>query len=93
MPYKIKQYTYDVAKKLNVIIKPSTRAGKKIDVYDSNGDYLLSVGAIAYNDYPTYIETHGKKYADERRRLFLVRHGSNIMKRGSPAWYAAKLLW
>ena len=33
MPYSIKQYTYDQAKKLGVQVKPSTVKSKKIDVY------------------------------------------------------------
>ena len=33
MKYRIKKYSYNQAKKLGVVIKPSTNKGKKIDVY------------------------------------------------------------
>ena len=46
--------------------------GKKIDVF-KNGKKIASVGAIGYNAYPTYKEKKGKKYADERRRLYKIR--------------------
>lgn len=34
--YKITNYSYDKAKKLNVIIKPSSRKNKKIDIFNSS---------------------------------------------------------
>ena len=39
--YKIKKYSYDQAKKLNVSIKPSTNKNKKIDVY-KNSEIVVS---------------------------------------------------
>ena len=33
MPYKIKTYTKNQAKKIGVIVKPSSSKGKKIDVF------------------------------------------------------------
>ena len=41
MVYKIKPYSYEKAKLLNVKIKPSTRKDKKIDVYKDN-KYICS---------------------------------------------------
>ena len=35
----------------------------------------------------------GKKYADERRRLYKIRHQNTRNKRGTPSYYADKLLW
>ena len=52
--YKILPYTQAQARKLNVIVKPSSRQGKKIDVYDRKGNFVTSVGAKGYLDYPTY---------------------------------------
>lgn len=75
MPYKIKQYTLDQAKKHGVIVKPSTNKKKKIDVFkkvkEKDGKEVLkklvSVGGMypdgkPYNDYPTYmmLEKQGK---------------------------------
>ena len=92
MPYKIKRHTYTQAKKLGVVVKPSKLKGKKIDVF-KNDKKVASVGAIGYSDYPTYTQTKGKKYADERRRLYKIRHQKNRNKRGTPSYYADKLLW
>lgn len=91
--YEISNYSYDRAKKLGVKIKPSIRKGKKIDVYDWNDQYILSIGSIQYPDYPTYLKTKGKEYADERRRLYRLRHKKNSEKLGSPAYYAYNILW
>ena len=90
--YKIKRYTYNQAKKLGVQVKPSKLKGKKIDVF-KNGKKVASVGARGYNDYPTYIQKKGKKYADERRRLYKIRHKNDRTKRGTAGYYADKLLW
>lgn len=92
MPYKIKPYTKAQARKLGVQVKPSKVKGKKIDVF-KNGKKIVSVGAIGYNDYPTYIQKKGKKYADERRRLYKIRHNKDRKIRGSAGYYADKLLW
>ena len=43
-------------------------------------------------DYPSYIETEGKKYADERRRLYHLRHSKDNIK-GTKGWYALNILW
>ena len=43
MVYEIKKRSFDNAKKLGVIIKPSTNPKKKIDVYDKNGKKIASI--------------------------------------------------
>jgi hypothetical protein len=92
MAYRIKEYTKRQARKLGVQVKPSKVKGKKIDVF-KKGKKVASVGAIGYNDYPTYIQKKGKKYADERRRLYKIRHNKDRKVRGSAGYYADKLLW
>lgn len=92
MSYSITNYTKQQAKKLGVVVKPSLAKGKKIDVF-KNGEKIASVGAIGYSDYPTYIKTKGKTYADERRRLYKIRHSKDRNVKGSDGYYADKLLW
>tara|TARA_Y100000114_G_scaffold29052_1_gene24814 strand:- start:4177 stop:4455 length:279 start_codon:yes stop_codon:yes gene_type:complete len=92
MKYKIKRYTYAQAKKLGVVVKPSTRKGKKIDVF-KNGKKVASVGAIGYNDYPTWTQKKGKAFADKRRKAYKIRHAKDRKVRGSAGYYADKLLW
>jgi hypothetical protein len=93
MPYRITSYTKTQAKKLGVIVKPSKTKGKKIDVFNKDGKKLASVGALGYNDYPTFIRKKGKDYADSRRRMYKMRHEKDRHERGTPGYYADKLLW
>ena len=90
--YTITNYTKQQAKKLGVIVKQSSVRGKKIDVF-KNGEKVASVGAIGYKDYPTYLKEKGKVYADERRRLYKIRHSKNRNVKNSDGYYADKLLW
>ena len=92
MAYSITNYTRSQAKKLGVVVKPSSVKGKKIDVF-KNGEKIASVGALGYSDYPTYMKTKGKAYADERRRLYKIRHAKDRNVKGSDGYYADKLLW
>ena len=39
------------------------------------------------------VKTKGKAYADERRRLYKIRHSKDRNVRGSDGFYADKLLW
>jgi len=71
--YSITPYTKSKAKQWGLDVKPSTKKGKKVDVYQ-DGKYLQSIGDINYKDYPTYLKEDGKKIAEERRRLYRLRH-------------------
>jgi hypothetical protein len=86
--YDILPYTKQQARKMGVTVVPSTRAGKKIDVYRGS-QYIASVGALGYLDYPHYLKGYGKEYADERRRLYHARHTGNSQGER----LAKKLLW
>lgn len=90
--YQITEYSYRQANKLGVDIKPSTKKGKKIDVF-KNGILVGSVGAIGYSDYPTYIKEKGLEYANKRRALYKQRHSKDLNKVGSNGYYASNLLW
>ena len=91
--YKITDYSKSKARLLGVKIKPSTNKNKKIDVFDWNNNFITSVGAMGYKDYPTYLLEKGKKYADERRRLYRIRHEKDRKVLGSASYYADKILW
>lgn len=91
--YKISLYTRRKAKKLNVIVLPSEKRNKKIDVYDIYGNLLASVGDINYLDYPSYLRYCGKKIAEERRKAYKIRHENDRHIKGSAGYYADQLLW
>lgn len=93
MTYKITEYTKQRAKQNNLLIKPSERKNKKIDVFDNAGKYLASVGDSRFLDYPTYIKTKGQEYADKRKDLYYKRHGNKIGEKYSGDWLAKTLLW
>ena len=91
--YEILPYSYNQANKLNVIIKPSTRKNKKIDVYDLNNNYLVSIGSIDHFDYPYYIKYKGKDYADKRRKLYKKRFEKTRKIKNTASYYADQILW
>lgn len=92
MPYSITEYTYNQAKKLGVEVKPSTKKNKKIDVF-KNGALIASVGDDRYKDYPSFIKERGLEHANERRRLYRIRHANDLKKIGTPGFWASNLLW
>ena len=90
--YQITDYTKMKARLLGVEVVPSKNKRKKIDVY-KGGYKIASVGAIGYADYPTYILTKGREYADTRRKLYQLRHKKDRFAVGTAGWYADQLLW
>lgn len=92
MTYEITPYTITQAKMYGLTVKQSTNRNKKIDVFRADKK-IGSVGAIGYNDYPTYIKLKGQKYADSRRVLYMIRHAKDIKSKWSNGWLASVLLW
>jgi len=90
--YEITEYSKLQAKKLGVQIKPSTRKGKKLDVFRNN-EKVASIGAKGYKDFPTYTKEKGLQYAKERRKLYKERHEKDRHKKGSAGFYSDKILW
>ena len=76
--YEITDYTKKKAEQAGLTVKVSSRKNKKIDVF-LNGQYLDSIGDSRYMDYPHYIKSRGKEYADERRRLYHLRHTKDTL--------------
>lgn len=91
--YHILPYTYQKARELNVIIHKSENPKYKLDVYEKNGVFICSVGSSMYMDYPHYILIKGLKYANERKRLYDLRHAKDMMRVGTKGYYAKRLLW
>jgi len=89
--YSITAYSRKQAKKLGVTIKPSEHPKKKIDVF-KDGKKIASIGAIGYKDFPTYMKTEGKKKANERRRLYKIRHANHSTKVGTNSYYVDRIL-
>ena len=91
--YNITDYTKKQAKRLGVQVFPSDNPKHKIEIYDEDGIYITSVGSPSYSDYPSYMKSHGKEYADKRRELYKKRHEKNRHKIGTKSYYADQLLW
>jgi hypothetical protein len=92
-PYKIKPYTYIRAKELEVKVVPSKNPEKKISVYDMNDNYICDIGARGMGDFPTFASEKGLEYALQRRALYKTRHEKDRHIKGTPGWYADRLLW
>lgn len=90
MSYIISPYAYQMAKKLNVSIKPSTLKNKKIDVFE-NDKKIASIGAKGMKDYQVYLKEEGKQVADERRRLYRLRHKKDLNSKNG--YWSNILLW
>jgi len=91
MSYKITAYSYKQAKRLGVQIRPSKNKTKKIDVYKGKKK-IASIGAIGYNDYPTFMKKN-RALATRRRKAYKTRHEYDRHKKGTPGYYADKILW
>jgi hypothetical protein len=89
--YQILPYSYQQAKRLNVFIRPSENPKKKVDVY-KNDKKVASIGDVNYQDYPHYLQKD-KALAENRRRLYRIRHKGEADNVGSPGYYASKILW
>ena len=90
--YTITRYTRKQAKKHGVKVKLSTNPKKKIDVF-KKGKKIASVGATGYGDFPTFQKTEGMKSAKRHRKNYKRRHEKDRHVKGSPGFYADKLLW
>lgn len=93
MSYTIDPQAFKNAEKLGVTIKKSTEKNKKLDVFDKDGEKLATIGDVRYMDYRSYMKMEGKPFADERRRLYRIRHEKTRKVKGSPSYFADKILW
>lgn len=87
--YKINKAQKDIADRLGVQVFPSIKKDKKLDVF-KDGKYMVSIGAKGYDDYYSHFKNHDKVFADERRRLYLLRHKDNV---GDAGMLSKHLLW
>lgn len=92
MTYKIDPAAFRNAERIGVEIKPSRSKNKKLDVFKDNKK-IASVGDVRYDDYRSYIKERGLEYANERKRLYKIRHNKTKDKVGTPSFYADRLLW
>jgi predicted transcriptional regulator len=92
MAYQPTQRQKQNAKRLGVTIQSSSNPSKKLDVL-KNGVKVATIGAKGYNDYDLWVKKKGVEYANERRRLYNIRHQNNRNKKGTNGFYADKILW
>lgn len=92
--YEILPYTKKIAKKMGLSVVPSSTKHYKIDVYSSKtGEYITSCGDNRYLDYPYYLMLYGQEKADERRRLYKIRHEKYRNIPNTRSFFSDKLLW
>lgn len=95
--YRILTEQRQAAKRLGVTIRPSTLKSKKIDVY-KNGFKIASIGDIRYYDYWIYKRLEKQRQvepgtAEQRRELYKIRNAQDCAAKGTPGYYACKILW
>ena len=93
MLYDIQPYSFKIAKKLKLILKPSRDNKHKIDIYDNDNKYITSIGALGMNDYEIYLKNDGKQKANEKRQLYYSRHLKDLKIKNSRGYYAWMILW
>ena len=77
-----------------IFIAPSIRKGKKYSVFNINGKYITSFGALGYEHYKDKIGFYSKlnHLSKERKRLYYSRHGKTE-DNTSAKYFASKYLW
>jgi len=90
MAYKPTKRQLLNAQRLGVTITPSSNVKKKLDVY-RNMKKISEIGALGYMDYDSYIRKEG--LANERRRLYKIRHEADRHRKGTAGYYADQILW
>jgi hypothetical protein len=93
MLYEIQPYSFKIAKKLKVILKPTRDNKHTIDIYDNDNKYITSIGALGMNDYEIYFKNEGQKIAKEKRTLYYNRHLKDLKIKNSRGYYAWVILW
>jgi hypothetical protein len=105
MVYKISPRTQQIAKDLGVQVFPSDNPKYKLEVYDSNGQFITYTGASGYKDFHIYSKMEKNGELDEgtakkRQDLYWRRHIREIKQLGginewlgSRSYYAFALLW
>jgi hypothetical protein len=104
MTYNIRPRSFEMAKKLGIKIKPSTRQFKKLDIYTpvrgraNTYRYKFSVGDRRFLDFHLWktLEARGKVppgTAEKRRKAYKIRHRNDLSVKGSPGFFAYRLLW
>ena len=74
------------ARTLGVTVKPSTSKHKKLDVFNNKGEKIASIGDLRYSD---FLQTGD----EEQRKRYKTRHQKNRTVKGTPGYYADKILW
>ena len=77
--YRITDEQHEIARVNGLMITPSYRLGKKIDVY-RDGNLIHSIGDIDYDDYYSYLATQGRTIANIHRISYYNRHYKGIKK-------------
>ena len=79
MTYIITQEIKRRADALNLIVKSSRNKDKKLDIY-KDGIKQASIGQAGAMDYHLWLQERGQAYANERRRLYHLRHKGEAPK-------------
>lgn len=91
--YHLRPYHKLQARRLGVVIHPSTKSPYKIDVFTKDNEYITSIGDKKYKDFIIYAEEDGFEVAERRQALYRKRHKVDSQVEGSRGFYASRILW
>jgi len=85
------------AAKLGLVLKKSTNASKKFDVF-KDGIKQTAIGATGFKDYEKYKQSDGIAVANKKRENYRARHKDNINVRTrdgklTAGYLSNKILW
>jgi hypothetical protein len=84
---------------LGVLVRPSTKATKKLDAFDSRtGEFIASFGGRGCKDFHVWKAESGPLIAEAKRRAYKRRHEADrhVMYRDgklTAGYLADKILW
>lgn len=90
--YNISECQFEKAKKMNVIIKPSTNKRKKIDVFDLSEENLICQIGAKNHDCINTLKEKNIPFPEilQKREKYFSRHKSDLSDK---FMYEAHLLW
>jgi len=91
--YPIPKEMQKLASSYDLVIEPSHKKNKKLDVYKLDGSFLVSVGDSRYPDWWIYKKLEGRDFADRRRKLYYQRHSKGIQSQHLAEVISWLILW
>ena len=54
---------------------------------------IATIGDSRYDDYPTFIDKKGLSYANQKKKLYRLRHKNDINNKNGNGYWSSSILW